>query len=56
MRFILRDEKERIFQVKRMCYLGSVEEWIDIGRVGKLDELVREIIPLLGTEEYFELY
>ena len=56
VRFILRDEKERIFRVKRMCYLGSVEDWIDIGRVGKLGELVAEIIPLLGTEEYFELY
>jgi hypothetical protein len=56
LRFILRDEKDRIFGVKRMCHLGSVEDWIDIGNVGQLDELIAEIISLLGTEQYFDLY
>jgi hypothetical protein len=56
LRFILRDEEERIFSVKRMCYLGSVDDWIDIGYAGSLSELVEKIIPRLGTERYFGLY
>ncbi len=56
LRFILRDEKERIFSVKRMCYLGSIDDWIDIEYAGSLGELSGKIIPLLGTEGYFDLY
>jgi hypothetical protein len=56
IRFILRDEEERTFSVKRMCYLGSVDDWIDIGYAGSLSELVEKIIPLLATERYFGLY
>lgn len=56
LRFILSDEEERLFNVKRMCYLGSVEDWIDIRYAGSLGELVEKIIPLLGTERYFDLY
>jgi len=56
LRFILRDEEERIFSVKRMCYLGSVDDWIDIGYIGTLSQLAEKIIPLLGTKRYFDLY
>ena len=56
LRFILYDEQERYFGVKRMCYLGSVDDWIDIGKGGSLGEVAEEIIPLLGTERYFDLY
>ena len=30
MRFILADADERTFGVQRMCYLGSIDDWIDI--------------------------
>ena len=56
LRFILYDEHERHFGVKRMCYLGSVDDWIDIGYGGSLGKVVEKIIPLLGTERYFDLY
>ena len=56
LRFILHNEQERIFGIKRMCYLGSVDDWIDIGYTGSLSELAKQIIPLLGSEEYFGLY
>jgi len=33
----------------------SLPEWVDIGDCSSLQELVDEIIPLLDTDEYFEL-
>ena len=41
MQFILEDEKRRIFVTQRYCFLGSVDDWIDIGKHGKLATLVR---------------
>jgi len=39
-----------------MCYLGSIDDWIDIHVMGLVDELVRDLIPKLGTDQFFELY
>ncbi len=55
LRFILNDAGRRIFRVERMCYLGSIDDWIDIGRRGSLDRLARRVLPALGTDEFFEL-
>jgi hypothetical protein len=58
MRFILyqSDANRRTFGVQRMCYLGSVDDWIDIGYTGPTAELARQLIPKLGTEQFFDLY
>jgi len=56
LRFILVDAKQRIFRVERFCYLGSVDDWIDIGCGGAVDELSRLLVPKLGTEAFFELF
>jgi hypothetical protein len=56
LRFILQDEEKRKFGIMRMCYLGSIDDWISIGGYGSLDMLARKVIPLLGTDRYFNLY
>ena len=55
MQFILSDPERHIFRAQRWCYLGSVDDWIDIG-YGSLQGLAQSFIPLLGTEEFFDLY
>jgi len=56
LRFILIDAERRNFGVQRMCYLGSIDDWIDVGATGSVDELARRLIPTLGTGRFFELY
>jgi hypothetical protein len=56
MRFILVDPEGRNFKTERWCYLGDVDDWIDIGESGKLDKLARRLVPSLGTDDFFELF
>lgn len=56
LRFILVDAERRIFRAARFCYLGSVDDWIDIGCGGAVDELARLLVPKLGMEAFFELW
>ena len=53
-RFTVIDEELRTFQAERMCYLGSIDDWIHIG-IGQVDRLARELIPRLGTDAFFGL-
>ncbi|MEM7115990.1 MAG: hypothetical protein AAF614_26345 [Chloroflexota bacterium] len=55
MRFILQDEHKRIFTVQRYCYLGRIDDWIDIG-FGELVDLVRQYVPHIDQESYFDLF
>jgi hypothetical protein len=55
MRFILVDEGDRTFRAERWCYKGSIDDWIDVD-YGPIQELASRLIPVLGTEDYFELY
>jgi len=56
MRFILSDTEKRLFRAQRMCYFGSVDDWIDIEYDKYIEELANTLIPTLGTDEFFELY
>lgn len=56
LRFILIDPARRTFRTERMCYLGSIDDWIDVLASGDIEQLAREVLPRLGTEEFFELY
>ncbi len=56
LRFMLIDAEQRTFAVERMCYRGSWEGWLDIYRNGDIDTLTKELIPMLGTDDFFELY
>jgi hypothetical protein len=55
MRFTLIDAEHRTFGAERMCYLGSIDDWIDID-AGTLHVLAKRLIPKLGTEQFFELF
>jgi hypothetical protein len=56
MKFTLKDEKKRLFQAQRMCYLGSVDDWIVIGNNVPIKEYARELIPKLSTDRFFDLF
>ena len=56
MRFTLLDKDDRTFQTERWCYLGSIDDWIDIGPTGPLRPLAKEFIPLLGSDRLFDVF
>src|SRR6266702_224511 len=57
VRFTLLDPKQRRFSSERMCYLGSIDGWLELhGQTGPVAKLARALIPTLGTEQYFELW
>jgi hypothetical protein len=57
LRFTLLDPKQRRFGSERMCYLGSIDGWLELyGHTGPVAKLARELIPTLGTEQFFELW
>lgn len=49
------DAENHTFRAQRWCYLGSIDDWIDID-YGSIDRLAKELIPLLGTDELFDRY
>ena len=55
MQFVLIDQEKRIFITKRFCYLGSIDDWIEIGEPSKLENLVKKYVRHLGKDSYFEL-
>ena len=56
MRFTLIDDQKRRFQAERMCYLGSIDDWIAIAFDQPIEELAGSLIPALGSDEFFELF
>jgi hypothetical protein len=54
--FQLVDAPRRIFQTQRYCFLGSVDDWIEIGKPGKLPALVKKYVKHLGQDSYVELW
>jgi len=56
LRFILADLERRTFRTERWCYLGSIDDWIDVGPMGLVDRLACHWIPRLGTDQFFELF
>jgi len=54
--FFLLDPKQRLFGAKRMCYLGSIDGWLDLHRTGSVEELASTLIPTLGTDQFYELW
>lgn len=55
MQFILTDRDRGTYRAQRWCFLGGIDDWIDID-YGPLRELVQELIPRLGTEAFYDLY
>ena len=54
--FQLVDAQRRTFQTQRYCFLGSVDDWIEIGNPGKLTRLVKTYVKHLGQDSYVELW
>jgi hypothetical protein len=54
--FQLIDSQRRTFQTQRYCFLGSVDDWIEIGKPGKLSTLVKRYVKHLGQDSYVELW
>jgi hypothetical protein len=55
MQFDLVDEKKRTFITQRYCYLGYIDDWIPVGRSGKLPRLVKRYVKHLGKETFVTL-
>jgi hypothetical protein len=56
MRFTLIEDRKRRFQAERMCYRGGSDHWIVIAFNKSIDELARTLIPILGSDKFFELF
>ena len=58
LRFTLLDPTQRWFGAKRMCYRSSIDGWLELRQTGPgpVVELARELIPTLGTDQFFELW
>jgi hypothetical protein len=58
LRFTLLDPTQRWFGAKRMCYRSSIDGWLELMQTGlrPVAELARELIPTLGTDQFFELW
>jgi hypothetical protein len=54
--FQLVDATRRTFQTQRYCFLGSVDDWIEIGKPEKLTNLVKKYVKHLGQDSYVELW
>jgi hypothetical protein len=55
LQFLLEDAQRRLFTARRYCFVGSIDDWIDIGH-GSLPTLVKRYVKHLGKESYFGLY
>ncbi len=56
LRFVLFDEDKRIFTAERFCFLGSIDDWIDIGLPNTLQNLVKKYVKHLGRDSFYELH
>jgi len=55
LQFRLFEEKERYFITERFCFLGSIDDWIEIGKIGELENLVRKYVRHLEQESFYDL-
>lgn len=55
MRFQLIDSGERRFEVQRYNFLGSIDDWIELGDSTNLQSLVAEYVSHIGKESFYEL-
>jgi len=56
LRFRLLQAESRTFGVERRWYSGTGDRWLPLVRTGPLGELVAQVVPLLGTDAFFELW
>jgi len=56
LQFVLVDEEKRLFEARRYCFLGSIDDWISISGAEPLSELVKTYVQHLGEDSYYDLY
>ncbi len=56
LRFVLLDKKQRRFITQRYCFLGSIDDWVEIGKSDDLAALVKRYVKHLDQDSYYELY
>ena len=56
LRFTLINPAQREFGVERMCYRSDVDDWLELMRSGTVSKLASELVPTLGTDDFFELW
>ena len=56
LRFALLDRARRLFGVQRMSSYGGIDGWLELGQTGPVAKLACAIIPILGTEQFYELW
>jgi hypothetical protein len=56
LQFVLEDKERRLFITRRYCFLGSVDDWIEISQADTIGNLVREYLKHLGQDSFFELF
>jgi hypothetical protein len=56
LQFVLINKERRTFITRRYCFLGSVDDWIEIGRPDSLTTLVKKFVRHLGQDSFYELY
>jgi hypothetical protein len=55
LQFLLEDAQRRLFTAQRYCFRGAIDDWSDIA-YGPLTQLVKQYVPHLGQESYFDLF
>ena len=55
LKFILVDEDNRLFITERFCFLGGIDDWMEIGSADKLTHLIDTYGKHLGEESFFDL-
>jgi hypothetical protein len=55
LRFTLTDETKRKYLVERYCFLGSIDDWIDLESSMSLEKMVKKYCIHLGKESFFDL-
>ncbi len=56
MRFLLTDNVRHLFTAQRMCFRGSIDDWINIGYDQPIPNLAARLISTLGSDEFYELF
>ncbi|MBF0449229.1 MAG: hypothetical protein HQK75_00855 [Candidatus Magnetomorum sp.] len=56
MRFILEDQKHRLFTAERFCFRSSIDDWIYIGGPDSLEKLLKIYLKHLGQESLYDIY
>jgi len=55
LRFVLADQEKRLFDADRWCWMGSIDDWINLSFAKPLPALVKKYCPHLGKDSFYDL-